>query len=639
MSRVKVKYPILLKLILLTAIPLVIVYSVILYFNYTWGSENSIERMKEYLVELTGHHSTDLNAQFLEVMQAPKAIVNIYKLNELKSEEEIYRLLKEFIITNPYIYGMTIAFEPYKFSKNKRLFSPYVFRKDIGFSSHDLSLNYNYLESNWYVYPQKNNTALWSEPYYDEGGGDIMMCTYSVPIYKDGELLGVATADVSLDHIREKMSNLDIMGGYTFIISNEGTYVYHPDKKDVINETIFSKAHKFNFPHMQTYGLKMVRGESGVYPFDDPISRSRKWLVFNPIKSCQWSMAAILPEKDILSALHKQMFKQLFIMIMGLCVMILIIFWASYKITNPIRKLSGLAEKIALGDLDVKLENIKGNDEIGELAGIFNKMVLDLKKYIKDITAATREKETIESELRIARNIQVSLIPMIFPPFPNRKEFDLYAENIPAKEVAGDFYDFFFTDEDHLAFLIADVSGKGISASLFMAVTKTLINAHTEVGMQPHEILRDVNENLCHENESAVFVTIFLGILDVRSGEIAYSNGGHNIPYIINKEKGIKQLENTEGIALGVLPGAEFQTKTTKLETDEILFLYTDGITEAMDFEFNEYSEERLEQFLRTIKYESSKEILNNCLRDVRKFTDGAEQSDDITLLVLRYLV
>jgi len=638
MEKTKISRPIFLKLVLMTVIPLVIVYSAILYLNYTWSSKNSVEQMKKYLVELTGHHSSDLNSQFLEVAQSPEAIAHLFNVDDIGTEDDLYDLLKEFINTNPYIYGMTIAFEPYKFTDNKELFSPYVYRYNNNLSSHDLGTNYNYLESEWYKIPKSLEEAVWSEPYFDEGGGDILMCTYSVPLLLEETLIGIATADVSLEHIKTKMESINIMGGYTFIISQSGTYIYHPEAEDVMQETIFSKADKFDFPRMKELGLKMISGENGVYPFADPISGSRKWLVFNPISSCQWSLAAILPEKEILSAVHRQIFRQFSIMIIGLCVLILIILWASYKITNPIRKLTAMAKKLATGDLTVRLENIKGRDEIHEMAEIFNKMVFDLKKHINDLTRATREKETIESELRIARNIQVSLIPMIFPPFPDRPEFDLYAKNIPAKEVAGDFYDFYFLDDDHLVFLIADVSGKGISASLFMAVTKTLINAHTASGMTPDQILTEVNENLCHDNDSAMFVTVFLGILDVRTGEIVYSNGGHNLPYIISREEGIKQIDNTSGIALGVMENAEFHSRKIKLSKNEILYLYTDGVTEAMDIDFQEFTEQRLETLLHKTGDKSSKVILENTLEIVRDFTGEAEQSDDITLLVLRYL-
>jgi sigma-B regulation protein RsbU (phosphoserine phosphatase) len=390
---------------------------------------------------------------------------------------------------------------------------------------------------------------------------------------------------------------------------------------------------------MREYGRDMIKGNQSVEPFSDPVGKIKQWMVYTPVKSCKWTLAAVIPERTILKLVYSRIFKQMWVMIIGYVVIMFSIIWAALNITNPIRKLMKMAEKLATGDLNVQMENIKGNDEIHELAMVFNKMVIDLKHYINDLTAATKARESVESELRIARHIQESLIPRIFPPFPNRSEFSLFARNIPAKEVAGDFYDFFFLDKDNLALIIADVSGKGVSASLFMAVTKTLIKAKANYVDSPETIMSQVNFDLCQENDAAMFVTTFMAVLNVKTGDFEYCNAGHNNPYLIKENGEITQLENTAGMALGIMDDCEYTSRKIKLHKNDLIYLYTDGVNEAMDIDGNEFTYARMEEFMKSMVNSSPRETIEITMKSVKEFTKDTEQSDDITIMALRYLM
>ena len=247
------------------------------------------------------------------------------------------------------------------------------------------------------------------------------------------------------------------------------------------------------------------------------------------------------------------------------------------------------------------------------------------------------EKQRIQESLKLAADIQMGMLPKDFPAFPDRHDFDLFASIIPAKEVGGDFYDFFLIDDDHLCFVIGDVSGKGVPAALFMAVTKTHVAASTIPGIEPSDILIRANDELCKENDQGMFCTIFYGILNTKTGVGSYSNGGHNPPYLMRADGSNEQLEGTDGIALGVMDGMDFGVNTLTLGKGEAIYLYTDGVNEAMDDGGNEYSYERLEEFLKMSKGQSITEIVNGSLDDVRGFVKNAEQSDDITVLAVRY--
>ncbi len=246
------------------------------------------------------------------------------------------------------------------------------------------------------------------------------------------------------------------------------------------------------------------------------------------------------------------------------------------------------------------------------------------------------EKERMEEALKLAHDIQMSMLPKIFPPFPERHEFDIFAAIAPAKEVGGDLYDFFFIDDDHLCFAIGDVSGKGVPASLFMALTKTLFKATAGNGGTPGEILARLNAEICRDNESCMFVTLFCAILNIRTGQVDYSNGGHNLPYYLH-HSGVTPLENPGGRALGVMEQSAYMSGRMVLSPGEALLLYTDGVTEAMDSRDRLYSDQRLEQFLASNRDSSPRQIIDDLVSDVRHFAGGAPQSDDITVLALLY--
>jgi sigma-B regulation protein RsbU (phosphoserine phosphatase) len=231
----------------------------------------------------------------------------------------------------------------------------------------------------------------------------------------------------------------------------------------------------------------------------------------------------------------------------------------------------------------------------------------------------------------------MGMLPKNFPAFPDRDDFDLFASIIPAKEVGGDFYDFFLIDEDHLCFVIGDVSGKGVPAALFMAVTKTHVAASTVPGVEPSDILFRANNELSKDNDQGMFCTIFYGILNTKTGEVHYSNGGHNPPYIVREDGTNEQVEGTMGIALGVMEEMDFGVSAITLKKGDSMYLYTDGVNEAMDIDGNEYSYERLEDFLTSTAGQKTTDIVSGSLSDIEAFVGKAEQSDDITVLMVKY--
>ncbi len=274
----------------------------------------------------------------------------------------------------------------------------------------------------------------------------------------------------------------------------------------------------------------------------------------------------------------------------------------------------------------------------------FNDLELTVQKtmehlaIIKDALKSHDDLVAVQRDLTTATRIQQSLLPKVFPPFPHRPEIGIFAQMVTAKEVGGDFYDYYFIDEDRLAFTIGDVSGKGIPAAIYMAVARTLLKAIAHQIVNPGEVLRRLNTLLIPESESATFVTVFYAVMNVRTGEVHYSNGGHNSPYLLRADSHtVEQLPDTEGTLLGKIPRLDFETKKLTLHKGDTIFLYTDGVSEAMDAEKNLYGEDRLEAFLAGVNGSTIDEIVTGSIAHLKTHTCNAPQSDDITLLTLRF--
>lgn len=316
------------------------------------------------------------------------------------------------------------------------------------------------------------------------------------------------------------------------------------------------------------------------------------------------------------------------------------------QVTIPIEKLADLANHyVQLGEeklnskefIEACTPYLNDNMEVGNLAKSYVRMISDLDVYMEHLTKATAEKEHMKAELDVATHIQSSMLPCVFPAFPERKEFDIYATMNPAKEVGGDFYDFFMVDKTHLAVVMADVSGKGIPAALFMVIGKTLIKDHTQPGRALGEVFTDVNQMLCESNSEGMFITAFEGVLDLVTGELRYVNAGHEIPYICRKREGFEPYKVRAGFVLAGMEDMHYKEGSVYLEEGDRLFLYTDGVPEATNAKNELYGGDRLYRCLNQNKDVIPEILLQKVKEDVDSFVGAAPQFDDITMLCLQF--
>ncbi len=554
--------------------------------------------------------------------------------------EQIRNLQTKALMDHPEIYGVCVALEPELALLGWPDLAAWEYREAGQLKYEGLSgPGWAHITEDWYSLPKNLEHPIWSEPYE---WGKVIMVTYSVPLYlntgAERRFAGVITCDLSLDFLKQMMAELPLGNdGYGLLMSRSGTYIAHPRTEIVLNETVFSIAEERGDHALRQTGQRMVSGQSGIEPFISFVSGDLSWLAYTPLRSADWIMAALISRKEMNAAIVSLSWQQGIIGLVGLLLLCLIVSIIARTITQPISSLRDAADSLAAGHLDVTIPEPAGRDEVAGLTRSFCGMRDDLKRYMTDLQASTEAQERMNSELRIARGIQMGLVPKTFPPFPEHDDLDLYAILEPAREVGGDFYDFFLIDGGKLVVSIGDVSGKGVPAALFMAVTRSFLRSAFHADSDPGRVLSHVNNQLLDGNDSCMFVTLFCAVLDLETGMLQYANAGHSAPLIRHEDGRMDWVSSQNCLVAGVMPSESYPVQSVLLPLGASLLLYTDGVTEAMNEKGELFADNRLVNSLEGLKGTvSSKSVTDQLLAAVQGFADGAEQSDDITLLVLR---
>ena len=558
--------------------------------------------------------------------------------HRLGSPEFMYDVTERLLQNNEFIYGCAVAFEPDYFSSQGHYFSPYSYRDENGkIKSMQLGNDtYDYHYMDWYQIPKLLNKPYWSEPYYDDGGGEKMMTTYSKPLYdSEGKIYAIITADLSLEWLTELVNQIKAFdNSYNLMVSRNASYIVHPNHNLLLNETIFSSTYGDNDESLKKLQEDMVNCRAG------EVLRTKgdqKFFVFySPVETTQWVVAIVCPRSELYMDVKILRNVLIALGIIALLLMIVMNYNGIRKVVAPVEDFSDVAKKIANGDFTAELPQIESQDELKELHDSFEYLQHSLVNYIEELKSTTANKERIESELRIAHNIQMGMLPKIFPAFPERNDLALSAKLIPAKEVGGDLYDFFIEDEK-LYFIIGDVSGKGIPASLVMAVTCRLFRSVASHLDKPEEIVSSLNDSLSDGNESGMFCTAFLGILDLKTGLLKYCNAGHNSPLIIDTKGNVLPMRVDSNLPLGMFSGYPYEGQEMRIDKQMMLYMYTDGVNEAENKEKELFSDRRLISLLKQNASKTPTEIIDETFAKVNSHANGAEQSDDITAMCLKY--
>lgn len=580
------------------------------------------------------------------------AVNNLSEIQDhLGSPEEVFDALEKELRLNPHIIGYGIGFNPDYFPEKGRWFEPYVVRQDSGQIERSQigSAEHNYLNAKWYRETLETGVGRWSDPYYDEAGAKAILCTYSVPIVDDqGCNVGVLGADFPLSWLYEQLIQLDeqvnqeIRFGkrktndriYCFILGRDGVYIAHPESERSLKRNYFDYIGTEMSEQYRQIGEEMLEGKTGnKTTFMDGIRSS---VYYSPLSRAGWSMAFVVPTSTLLRPGKIIATIILILLGIGLLFTFLISYFLIRRAARPLTSLASSADEIAQGNFNAPLPEIRENDEIRLLRDSFEDMQHSLSTYVDKLTTATAQRSMLESELNIARNIQMEMLPKTFPPFPERNDIDIYGKLMPAKAVGGDMFDFVLRDE-HLFFCIADISGKGVPAALWTAMADAAFRMLIANENRPEKIVSTLNISLAERNESMMFATFFLGILDLTTGILTYCNAGHEAPILVSGDKP-KFLDIESNVPLGVMPGWNYKAQQESLISGTTLFLYTDGLTEAENKDHTQFGRDNIMATLSTPS--TSSEMLIGIVTDaVQDFVGDAEQSDDLTLLAIRYRI
>ncbi len=541
------------------------------------------------------------------------------------------------LLNNPDFYTCSIAFEPYYFNQYGRYFSAYS--KHVGDSIRTLqggSDYYQYFFMDWYLMPQLLDKPCWTEPYMDLDAPTNtyeMVTSYCQAIKnKQGEFIGVINTSLSLNWLSHTISAVKpYPNSYSIMIGRGGTYFVHPDTTKITRHTIFTQTMETPDTAMTALGHAMQRGEEGMKRMT--IDDKDCYVFYKPLGKTGCSMAIVCPESDIFGGFDRLRHTVMGIVFVGLLLMLYFFIKIITRELSPLHRLAKEAETIASGQFDTKLPDFQRNDEIGMLSHSFGNMQQSLVRYIEELKETTAQKASIESELNVASSIQMSMLPSVFP---DREGLDMYASMTPAKEVGGDLYGYLLKDEK-LYFCVGDVSGKGVPASLFMAQVTRLFRTLANQMIQPADICTQMNEALSgEENQTCMFVTLFIGLVDLKTGHLSFCNAGHNPPVIGGGEHHGEFLQMLPNFPIGVMPGLEFQGEEIDCIKGRPLFIYTDGLNEAENREHGQFGDDHLIDILRNTHFDTARQVVETLAAKVEEHRDGAEPNDDLTMMCLR---
>ena len=473
-----------------------------------------------------------------------------------------------------------------------------------------------------------------SNPLVSKSTGENIFVIASVVKNDRGERIGIAAATVLLQTLSEIAKRITLgESGDGWIADSTGLCVAHRNPALPMKVNMRHTA-QLGYKGLDEIGERLVRGEAGRGTFTRP-NGTQIVTVFNPIPNTPgWTFGINLEHSDLMERPERLIRRIAWLMAGLLAAMLVVVILVSRKITEPVRLLQEGVDVVSTGHLDHVLD-IRTGDEIQRLAETFNKMTGDLKNHIANLQKVTMEKERAESDLRVANKIQASMLPRVFPPFPDIANIDLFAIMEPAREVGGDFFDFFVLDDKRLCFSIGDVSGKGVPAALFMVITMTILRNQVTLNPSLKQVFRQTNAMLCLDNDENMFVTLFMAILDPRTGELEYINAGHNPPLLSRDGKDFEFLDVQPSLVLGGMENYAYDAAKTVLRPGDIIFLYTDGVTEAMNPSEELFGNDRTIAALNALKGRSVHDLIHGMRESIRDFTRGAPAWDDITMLAV----
>lgn len=610
----------------------VIIIATIVYVNYHFGSKILVSKIEEGAI----------NQSNLVISKISRITVGTEEIANNVSHQALY-----FHQHNDLDFLLQKVFE-----SNKILESIHVelldnkSRKLIRFSSNkpgQLNCLSDSLINNLMDFQKKKSgnsfvqIGEWSNPYYCKNDTSHLIVSYKSPIYvpDKGLIAGTVTCVVSLKKMQQMLSEIKIgESGYAFIIDRSGTFLTHPKSEWMLTRNFLKKPSPIFGGDLKTIETEIRNGGRGAgRGISEYLNNQKSWFYFAPLSNSVWSVVIVIPEKELFSEIDVIFTIILWGSILGILILFLVNMLVFKRLLEPLARVTDAIQRFS----SVPGKERKSKDEINMLAESLEDWQAKYGILINEQNKTASEKLKFEKDLKMAREIQQNIFPSGYPAFPKHPEIDLYAVIKPSESIGGDLYDYFFIDKDHLVIAIGDVSGKGIPASLFMAIASTLIKSKAKV-LSSKEIITRVNRELSDRNANQYFLTLFLGVLDITTGIMDYCNAAHNYPYILHPDGTIHALSKSHGLPLGIYANKTYKSSSIQLTFGDIIILYTDGVINSRDSSGMHYGIEKLESNILILNDLNSQELVSSLLSNISIYEGENHQSDDITLMALKFL-
>jgi sigma-B regulation protein RsbU (phosphoserine phosphatase) len=570
------------------------------------------------------------------VENASKVVSGFISQNYI-SNPEIEKVLKLLAKNDQQVSSSFVLLDPGVNDQNPARFHYYFQKDENGVVQANSSKNDNFINSA-IVKIIERNSAFWSEPYFDEASGEIE-AAYMVPAYFSGAnnalVKGIVGVEFRLKWLKDLIESKKIYkSDYIFIITTSGKPVITPRNRH--DTDIFGIAKELNNPGILELGKKMMNGETGFTVMPQVMTHDKSAVYYAPVPSTEWSVAVVFPNSELYADLYLTTILMASVGLVGFILIFFAIIIILKRLTRPLRELSEAAEAIGQGNFEVIMPDIETNDEVGILKDSLESMQHELQTYIQNLIQSVKEKEHIESELQVAKTIQMGFLRNDFKAFSEGKDVEVAALLKPAREVGGDFYDYFMADENTMCVAIGDVSGKGISAALLMTIVLSQVRSGNYTTEHLKTIVSKINTALCAQNDNSMFTTFFIGLFNIPKGELTFCNAGHNFPYLLRNGE-LFEIRGTHGTALGVLEGQNFKTGRLVVNSGDTMILFTDGVTDAENQHGEFFNKSRFENAIIQSKNMNASGITAAIHSQVNKFINGFTPSDDLTLLVFKF--
>ena len=621
------------QIIVFIFISLILVFAAFIGITRILFSQIMMDNAKETVSHLANETIYQIENRLTKVLDISRTILILYHNNHFE-RKKLDSLLHDLVYEFETLEAVTIAYAPSSYQKG---YSRTIFHSQNKAIYRELQpADYQYLD--WFQIPFELKSKYWTEPWYDANATKETVISYCIPLFAEGKCIGIMRLDTKLSALQKIVSPLKLKhSGYAFLVSSIGTIITHPADSLTFNESIFSLAEATNDRQLRQIGKKMINGDIDFVHLQNNAVFGDSWLYYAPLITNNWSLGIVIAHEDIVGDLNLLLIIQTLFSVIIFLTISLIVYYRTLSISRPIRLFMEVANKIGQGDFDAKLPSTGNSYEIDRLILAFETMQKSLKEYIKNLEITIEEKNRIEAEVKIASEIQRKLIPEnTLHPY-GIQELRGYGILEPAGDIGGDLYDFFPVDKSHFLFVIADVTGKGIVASMTMTMVSTYLRTVSTYHYTTSEIMQNLNNFLCKQTSASNFVTALLGILNLKNGKLEFSNAGHTPLIIRNIDNDYKIISETHSNPLGVFENIVIGSAAITLEKGDEIILFTDGITETLNPAEDFLELKGLENIITELNSTNPEQTAVQILQKVHSFAQNTPQKDDITILVIDY--